>query len=261
MPQEEKEPPLKSLHHLDLRHIHLEDLDRAPLPRRQWGRWVLLAALLSTVLFIGWFPSTEFYRTSPNARTWFISLSGVALFVALVGGRWLWAWVEEVALQRAALAADKAPAPPRIISPLERWLTLLGAMGGLLTVVLTKEGAIGIPGQGAADQWWLLAIGALLSAGLGGRWLFLHANRPQKDRKEGRSLVLPPWVKWVNLGLLLAGGLFVIIGSQVLGQAGDIFNTSVFGAVGLVLGGFGAIWLSKRFDELEQHFKDTRDDQ
>ena len=261
MPQEEKEPPLKGLHQLDLRHIHLDDLNQAPHLSRQWGRWVLLIALVATILFVAWFPSTEFYRTSPNARTWFISLSGLALVLTLVGGRWIWAWVEEVALERAALAEDKAPAPPRIITPLERWLTLLGAMGGLLTVVLTSEGAIGIPGQGASDQWWLLALGGLLSAGLGGRWLFLHANRPLKPQEERRSLTLPPWVKWVNLALLLGGGLFVIIGSQVMGQAGDIFNSSVFGAVGIVLGGFGAIWLSKRFDELEQYFKDQRDDQ
>ena len=29
------------------------------------------------------------------------------------------------------------------------------------------------------------------------------------------------------------------------------------GAVGMVVGTFGAIWMAKRFDELEAHFKDS----
>ncbi|HET6343280.1 MAG TPA: hypothetical protein VFH51_00050, partial [Myxococcota bacterium] len=66
-----------------------------------------------------------------------------------------------------------------------------------------------------------------------------------------KPLVLPPWFKWANLALLVAGGLFATFGHGLLGGAdGQTAGFSLAG-VGFAVGILGAIWIARRFDELE----------
>ena len=156
--------------------------------------------------------------------------------------------MEEAAERWAEEARPAAPRPPRIVKPLERWLTLLGAITlGAVTLFAFPES-----NSYSDGSWMFKAIGGAAAAALGGRWLFIQAGREQKGPSRGLP-TLPPWFKWVNLTLLLVGAATVLLS--------DLFFNSqqaegYLSALGFVLGIGGAIWLARRFDELENRFKD-----
>ena len=260
MRNDEDGPQFEDYRDLDLQHLELDHLDLEPESSFAAGRWLVLFALIALVSFIIWFPNSDFYRMSPNGQTYFFIVAGLALTLGLVGGRWLWAWLEESALRYAEKAEKQAVRPPRVISTTERWLTLVGALAALITVAVLSNDQVGIPGRGASENWWLISLGALFSASLGGRWLFIQANRPRKETPDSPPVELPKWFKWVTFSVLLGAGLFAAFGSTLMGRGPSIFDSSTFGAVGMVVGTFGAIWIAKRFDELEAHFKKSDED-
>lgn len=253
-------PTLDDYQALNLQDLDLEQLNLEPEDSFSPGRWLILISLLALVVFLVWFPNSDAYRMSPHGQTYFFLVSALAVIVGIFGGRWLWSWLEESAERYAQRAAHTPTRPPRVISATERWLTLLGALAGLITVAIFSGDHNGLPGQGSSGNWWLISLGAILSACLGGRWLFIQANRPHKTTVEAPPRELPKWFKWFTLSILIAGALFALIGSTLLGGGPSIFDSSTFGAVGLIVGTFGAIWMAKRFDELEKHFKDSETD-
>lgn len=260
MKDEEQHPPLENLEDLDLRFINFEELpppSEASSPMGSASRVFILIFGISLIGLLMWFPTSDLYLASAHDNTTFFGVSGVAILLGLLGGRWLWAWIEEAATRYAEQAPPSQPREDRIITPFERRATLAGAIAGLITAAVASQEHLGIPGQNTSGRWWVIAFGALLSAGLGGRWILLQATRPPVEGPERPRIELPKWFKWVTFSLLALGGLFAVLGSSLFGQAGNILNTSIFGSIGLIVGTLGAIWISKRFDELEQHFKDS----
>ena len=79
----------------------------------------------------------------------------------------------------------------------------------------------------------------------------IQAGRQTTGPRRGLPS-LPPWVKWLNLAVLVIGAGVVLLS--------DLFFNSqqaegYLSAIGFVLGIGGAIWLARRFDELETRFK------
>ena len=258
MRHQKESPTLEDYKALDLENLELDHLNLEAESSFSIGRWLILIGLIGLVGFVVWFPNSDAYRMSPHGQTYFFALSSLAIIVGIVGGRWLWAWLEESAERYAMQASAHPVKPPRVISPLERWLTLVGATIGLITVAILSNDYSGIPGQGPSEHWWSISLGSILSACLGGRWLIIHSNRPQQKASDSPPAELPKWFKWVTFTILALAGLFAVFGSSLMGNGPSIFDSSTFGAVGLLVGTFGAIWLAKRFDELETHFKDTK---
>ncbi len=257
MPHEDQRPELKDYNEFDLGNLELDHLDLEDDPPFSPTRWLILTGLLGLVGFVIWFPNSDAYRMSPNGQTYFFIISALAIVIGIFGGRWLWAWLEESAERYARNLANQPEKPTRVVSATERWLTLLGAIGSLVAVALFSNDHSGPPGQGPSENWWIISLGALLSASLGGRWLFIHANRPQDALQPSPPRELPKWFKWITFSVLVAGALFAVFGNTMGTGGPSIFDSSTFGAIGLVVGTFGAIWLAKRFDELERHFKDS----
>ena len=256
MKDEEEPQALENLEELDLSFLNLDELELDPSPPPSIRRWGILLIGIGVLGFLIWFPTSDLYRASAHDNTYFFALSGASILMGLLGGRWLWGWMEEIAA-RVEAAPPRPPREDRVVTATERWATLGGAIAGLITAGLASADHLGIPGQNTSPRWWLIALGALMSAGLGGRWIFIQAHRPHAEVQDHIPIELPKWFKWVTFSLLILAGLFAMLGSRFFGQIGSVFNTSVFGSVGLITGTLGAIWISKRFDEMEQRFKES----
>ena len=249
--QEDKRDSI-NLDQLDLSDIHLEAEKPKPHQSRpssssSLGRWVLLTLLIIAIGLILWIPQTHFFQTAGGSGTLSFAISGVALVIAFLGGRWVWGWLEESAASWEAKPRDERP--EREVSRAERWLTLLGALAlGGVVVGLPDSVSLGV-GSGT-----IKGLCGVAAAGLGGRWLFVQAARKVDPETftpfEAREL--PRWMKWVSLALLLIGAFIAGFGEQIFGVGS---HNTVLAAVGLGVGLFGAIWLSRRFDEIEQEFK------
>jgi len=194
-----------------------------------------------------WVPHTHFFVAAGGSSTLSFTISGVALVIAFFGGRWVWGWLEESAANWEPIAQSERPS--REVTGVERWLTLLIALvlGGLVVGLPDSTGLGGFSGAVKG----LCGLGA---AGLGGRWLLLQAQRKVDvdDLRQAQARKLPDWMKWVSLSVLLIGGIIVGFGEQIFGVGA---HNTVLAAVGLGVGLFGAIWLTKRFDETEQKLK------
>lgn len=235
---------------IDLADIDLEMDDRAPRTKREKSsinRPLRAFLLLLGIALVMWLPSTHFYKTSNYSTALFFGVCVFGLVITFAGGRFMWAWMEEAAERWAAEASPSSPKPPRVIQPLERWLTLLAALGlGAITLFAFPESTSYSDGS-----WMFKALGGATAAALGGRWLFIQAGR--QTTKPSRGLPrLPSWFKWVNLTLLVIGAAVVLLS--------DLFFNSrqaegYLSALGFILGIGGAIWLARRFDELETRFK------
>ena len=249
MSSEDKRDPI-NLDQLDLSGIELEEA--MPRPRRREssssiGRWLILSLLLLTVGLILWVPQTHFFKAAGGSGSLSFGISGLALVIAFLGGRWAWGWLEESAANWETNPAT--PRPQREISAFERWLTLVIALV-LIGVVIALPDSVSL-GVGSGT---LKGLAGVLAAGLGGRWLLLQASRkidpdtfvPIEQRQ------LPGWFKWVSLAFLLAGAVIAGFGEQIFGVGS---HNTILAAVGLGVGLFGAVWLSRRFDEAEEKFK------
>lgn len=233
------------LSRLDLDHIELEN-ERPPNPL--W-RWVQGAGLLALTIVIATFGS----KVDSAGLSFVLSLGAVV--TGLLFGRWFW----QVMLERAA-KADVTPAEPESnepASPLVRWsMFLLGSAGAITVIVLVRNGTL--------QQWF--GEGALFAAaasaiGIGivlGRWLMLQGEAARAARAdeddEPIQITLPPWFKWVTLAGIVGVAALVLVFSNVdMGQGGATLS-----GVGFAVGIAAAIWIARRFDDIEKNAMERR---
>lgn len=221
-----------------------------------WVRWTVTMALLLMGWFILWFPSTSTFQTSSSHDAWFMLICLGATTVGLALARWLWQWGIETA-DRARDIPQKPVVEWQFPPSVTRWGPALVLAGGGSALMLTSEGGSSWVGNGTL--WFLLLMASIGVGLLGMRWIFLNASRPADDdkvRQARKPLVLPPWLKWVNLGLLIAAGLFTAFGSALFGGSNSEAGSFAFGGIGFAVGLFGAIWIARRFDETEKKIKE-----
>lgn len=236
-----------NLSRLDLEHIEL-DIERPPSPLWRWAIGLTLAAVAITVAVVG-----SRISLSNGAASFVLSLAAVIIGISL--GRWLW----NLAVERAAKAdpAEVAPEPKGPASLLTRWVTLLlGGGGAVGTVILSRNGTLDMCfGPGA-----LFAAGfvAIISGIILGRWLMMQAEAAEAEKlidfdDDGKPIELPPWFKWVTLGTLVTVGGGIVIYSTIGGDA--LSGNAGLGGLGFACGIGAAIWVARRFEELEAKSK------
>ncbi len=235
------------LSRLDLEHIEL-DIERPPNPAWRWVFGLVLVALAVIIAASG-----SRISLSNGVASFVLSLAAVIVGITL--GRWLWA----IALARAAMAdpVDIAPEPRGPASLLTRWVTfLLGAGGAVSVVVLSRNGTL--------EQWFGpgalfgAAAFAIVSGIILGRWLMMQAEAAKAEElidfdDDGKPIELPPWFKWVTLGGIVAVATGLVIYSSVGGEA--VAGGAGMGGLGFACGIAAAIWVARRFDELENSKK------
>jgi hypothetical protein len=214
---------------------------------KRWLGGVMILGAMGTAL---WLPGTNFYAQYGHTNGFFFLMCGAAVLVGLTGGRWLWAWAQEAAAHYQARRAKEPPKPDQPPSALQRWGTLVAAVGGgiFLLVWLPSSGAL----SSNDGSGFLAAGGAVVVGLLLGRWLLMQPARPAVQRAP---IVLPAWFKWVSLTVLLGGAATIL--SMTLLYGDDIPENVEFslGGIALVLGVGAAIWLVRRFDETEARIK------
>jgi hypothetical protein len=233
------------LQHLDLNHIDIEAEERA---NRRGNGW-RLAGLLVSVAAMLWLPTTNFYQLHSEATWLFFGLFATAAALFASVARWVWERAQATADRYADAPPLKAPSVPKLSPGAARTLMLLGALilGGVVLFALPRDAEW--QGNGYSLNWFLGVGGAITAGILLGRWLIAQAAARPAPRKL-EPIVLPPWFKWANLAMLVAGGLFATFGHGLLG-GGDATPGFSHAGVGFAVGILGAIWIARRFDELE----------
>ncbi len=243
---------------LDLSHIEL-DIDKPP--SKAW-RWIALFFMLGTGGGLLWFPSTSYYQMLGQRNWVFFVICGVASVVGILGGRWLWRWAQEAAAEYAARRALERDEPAAVEegppSALRRWFTLILVVGGGAGILFGLP-AMGYhqSGQNISSIWFVAAIVAIIVGLLLGRWLLMQAEaaKPAEPR-ERIPIRLPPWFKWVTLTVLIGTGIAtLVIPDLYSGSDAETMRFSL-GGVGLAVGVVTAIWLSRRFDEIEKKLRE-----
>jgi hypothetical protein len=238
---------------LDLDGIDLDeaDGDGGSLLQSGWGRIAYFLTLLSGGAFVLWLPSTEWFRLGGHNSPWFFVVCGLGMVDGLLLGRLVWRWAQEVAARPAPEPEPTKPKGPP--SAVVRWLTLAAALGGAAAIIFgVPASAYYSEGDAYHSTWFLGAGGALVIGILLGRWLLMQATAKPVDDTPRQPIKLPPWFKWVTLGVLIALALVAFFGNLLYGneeQGGNI--EFPLGAIGFVVGLAGAIWLARRFDEFE----------
>jgi hypothetical protein len=234
------------LQHLDLNHIDIEAEERA---HRRGNGWRLLG-LLAAIVGLLWLPTTNFYQLHSEATWVFFALFATAAALFASVARWLWEQAQVTADRYADAPPLKAPPMPKLSPRTARTLMLLGALGlgGLVLFALPRDAEW--QGNGYSLNWFF-GVGAAITTGiLLGRWLIAQAAAKPAPRNL-EPIVLPPWFKWANLAMLIAGGLFATFGHGLIGGADSQVASFPLAGVGFAVGIFGAIWIARRFDELE----------
>ncbi|MBI5510787.1 MAG: hypothetical protein HY903_18660 [Deltaproteobacteria bacterium] len=244
---------------LDLSKLDLDDIDLDDDAPSSVPRWFALITLLGAGGFVLWFPNSEAYRgLSPSHWSSFL-LSAVAIGIGIGAGRIAWRMFEDAAARYARRRAHEAPrdvTPPKPASALTRFVIFLLIVTGV-TVILYV-----LPSQGMQSEdsrsaiWFVAAILAIVIGFTAGRWLLMQAEAHAKPAERREPIVLPPWLKWVTLAVLIAAGATALIVPSLSYDGGDNSSRFGFGAVGLVVGIAGAIWLARRFDETEARIKE-----
>lgn len=244
--------PAVKLRELDLDHIELDELDATGRPKQQARRWI--SGLLWTVILVVAlvFPYTDFYQVQGHDTGWFFALCAIAIVAGIGVGRWLWAWLLDVAakIDRYEDWSEPLPEPTRFSPKVLRWLTLLAALvGGVLVVVVIPEDSLAGPGS-MSGKAFLAAILAIVVGVLAGRWLLMQTVVREVLETDRQPIRLPKWFKWITLCVLLCAGMATLFVPKLAGSdARDL--AFAFGGVALGVGVFGAIWLSRRFEELQ----------
>ena len=245
MAQQKRNPSEFDLEGLDLEFLEeFETQPKHPKPSRAM-RWTTLLLLLSSIIGLYFLARSSLNRGPTQTPLMFFILSLSAFGLTFLGGRWLWAWVEESAKDAPQNAQNK---PPRIIGPVERWVTLLATVGGIVGLLIWMPSNQNL----GSGNWLLTTLAGIVVAVLGGRWLILHAQRPAKNIEEIKPFAFPLWLKWVNLVILVVLVILMAFASLIFGGA---IPESTLTVLGLFIGVYGAVWLSRRFEELEEKIK------
>lgn len=246
----EKDEMQEYLSGLNLQNLDLDDIDLdEPGPSRTW-RWLRGVSLVAVGGTLVWLPTTNFYQLNANSSWLFAGLCIAALALGGSAARFLWTWMQEVALRNARSALDRAALPSFRIPPaVLRWATLVSALtlGGVMLFAMPRDADWA--GNGYSSMWFIGVGMALLAGILIGRWIIMQASATPVSAEPVRPWVLPPWFKWANLALLVAGGLFAAFGHHLM--ADPEAATFSMGGVGFGVGVLGAIWIARRFDEVE----------
>lgn len=238
---------------LDLDHIELETAK----PTRHIGRWVTLGLIVLATGFLLWFPNTTFYRLRGSQSWPFFVLTSMATLLGVFGGRFLWMWAQEAAQRwQRAVRPQRAPAPP---SKAARWVMGLLAVAGAAVLLfgVSRQQLLG-GSRGFSGAWFAASAAALVVGILAGRWLLAQEHNPFKPRPRTAPVRFPPWFKWVTLAILLGVAGLALFGMKLFPGGASESLRFTFGGVAFVVGVFAAIWLARRFDELEQRSKATR---
>ena len=220
------------------------------------GLWALAgcAVWLGTLGLIAWLPSTLFYQLNPLAEFAYLALW---LFAALLTAL-LWrgvyalitAWpfgAELQALKRQRLLARLPKGPA--VAPVRLMLLGIIALGALLVLLLPRDAQW--QGQTYSGAWFVAALAATATGILVGRFIIAHATMTRPAHSEPRAPIQwPSWMRWAT-GAALLGAAALILILHALTVPGDHSNEFALAGASLSLGIGAAIWLARRFDELE----------
>jgi hypothetical protein len=247
-PHEEDYADLRQLdlRQLDLSEIEL-DIEQRPSPWRRVFSFLTLAGL---GLAIFWFPQSDFYRREVAGSGLLALVSMGAILTGILLGRWLWSGAEASA-QRWIQRHPEGLKPRNIVppGPAQRWFALLAFLGGcaLLFFVLLP-----LVGSSTFSDYWYVATIVAMGVGLMlGRWLLLQAHNPFKREATSTKRELPPWFRWVSLALIIVASVLILFGGQWFNTENNQDLEFALGGGGFAIGVMGAIWMAKRFDELE----------
>ncbi len=244
---------------LDLGDLDLSDIDlsaddeEAVASVSDWFRGIIYLILTGIVI---WVPQTPYYQTVGRNSWMFFALSFVGIVVGISGGRWLLGIAQRASARYARMNHDRGPSvykPPTAVS---RWLTLITGIGGGVAIVFGINASPATVGNSAS---FFIAIGAIAVGGTLGRWLLMQEHNPSKNRAPSEPIKLPPWFKWVTLASIAVASGFVLFSTEIFGPALAKQMEFVFGAIAFLISIVGAVWISKRFDEMEKEGQRERE--
>lgn len=246
-------PPPYELSHRDLRQLDLDHIEIDMLgPPVKLGRLGLVSLLASLGAILLWLPNTDFYQVHAQSGWMFFGVSAASLAVGLSLGRVLYVWAQEAAAEHAKRPRPPVlDAPPKPPSALQRWLVLGAAVGGAVVVVFMLPHEAEWQGNGYSGAWFLTVGIAIVTGILAGRWLMMQASVNTEAARDVKPIVLPPWTKWVTLGILIVLGSVTAFGSSLFATSDPEGLSFGLSAVGFVVGIGAAIWIARRFDEVE----------
>lgn len=230
------------------------------------GVWVLSGVALVLVL-VGtalWLPTTLFYQLSPIAELLSLGLwLVVALLTALLArGVYTlvvaWPFGEELAAlkrhQRHLSRILPSASPFSVKKPNTAGLLGVGilAMGALLVLLLPRD--VQWQGQGYTGGWFAASLAAIATGILVGRFIIAHATLERPERAPRPPIVWPSWMRWATGAAIIMGGCVILLWHS-LGVQGDHSQEFTQAACSLSLGVAFAIWLARRFDELESKWQ------
>lgn len=260
--------------------LNLTDLDLSDveLPAAQAASVATLlgCAGVGVVGVVGmlWLPSTALYQLHATGEVLFWGCAACVAGAAWVGAQHRDA-VRQLEHMVSARTGPNAPAlrVPNVRVP--RWLWRLTRnsrlqqqllawrrpllAGGIVTLAACVAFVLPREPEWAGNTYstaWFFAVMAAMSCGvLVGRFILAQAAASPLTR-ELKPFTPPPWFRWVSLALLVAGGLITSFGAQWFNLAGGgVGGEFPLAGLGLVTGIGGAIWMARRFDELETKWR------
>lgn len=238
---------------VDLRGLDIdESLLQASPPGDRLGLVIGVSFWAFVLGAVIWLPTTLFYQRHPMAEGICLGLWLMLALLTVLLLRSVTAFVAGLPWAQGLDLLKKSGGTGRGfgLSPKAQRQTLAGAivaLGALLVLVLPRD--VQWQGQGYSGGWFLATLGAIATGILVGRFIIAHAaSRPIAPERP--PIVLPTWWRWVTLGWIVLGGIGVLVAHSMT-VAGDTSNEFGLAGAGLFLGISGAIWLARRFDELE----------
>lgn len=259
-PYHEAERDLVNLDGIDLAYLDFDTAIAESTNAPKASPWKLGGAFAAIALIAAiniWLPNTDFYRAHGENSWVFWLVSSSSILAGFALGRFLWRWAEEAA-ERAARERAEHPERAKTAEPPSKWMrfaTLAAAVGGGATLLYNSNQE----GMTSGLGYFGAAIGAIVTGILAGRWLLMQAEAaPKRRAEEITPFVLPAWFKWVTLGVLFLCGLFAGFGDQLLPGSDSESLRFAMGGIAFIVGIGGAIWLARRFEELEEKFRNEK---
>lgn len=221
--------------------------------------WVLSGCVLwaAVVGVLIWLPGTLFYQLNPLAEL--VNLGAWLLLAGLTALLWrgvyalVTAWPFGDALAAIKRRQTRMSNAAAWGQPSARILGLcIVALGALLVLLLPRD--VQWQGQGYTGAWFLATLAAIATGILVGRFIIAHASIERPARPPAEPIKWPSWTRWATGGSILALGAGVLIAHTVT-VPGDTSHEFHLAGISLFVGVAAAIWLARRFDELEQKWQ------